>query len=57
MMKKWLMVIGVVFAAEVLAEAAHLASKYVFVSEVSRTSIVAFVALFLSAAVMVFKEA
>ena len=55
-MKKWLRVIGRVFAAEVLAGAGHLVSKYVFVSEVSRTAIVAFVALFLSAAVMVFKE-
>ncbi|GEM_PF-2494954 len=55
-MKKWLMVIGIVFAAEVIAEAAHLVSMYVFVSEVSRVSIVAFIALFLSATVLVFKE-
>ena len=55
-MKKWLLVIGIVLAAEVLAEATHLVSKYVFLSEVSRTSIIAFVALFLSVTVLVFRE-
>lgn len=56
-MKKWLTVIGIVFAAEVISEAGHLVSKHFFLSEVSRTAIVAFIALFISVAVLVHREA
>ncbi|MDP8298900.1 MAG: hypothetical protein P9L88_03265 [Candidatus Tantalella remota] len=55
-MKRWLIIFGIVFVVEVFAEAAHLLSEYMFLSEVSRNSIVAFIALFLSVTVLVYRE-
>lgn len=55
-MKKWLIIFGLVFVVEVAAEAAHLMSKYVFIREVSRNSIVAFIALFIGITLLVFRE-
>ena len=55
-MKKWLIIFGIVFAVEVIAEAVHLMSRYVFVREASRTSVVAFIALFLSVTLIVYRE-
>ena len=55
-MKRWLIIFGLVFAVEVAAEAAHLMSKYVFIREVARNSIVAFIALFIAVTLLVFRE-
>lgn len=55
-MKKWLTVIGIVFAAEVLAETSRLMLQYVLLKEVTRTDIVAFLALFISVSVLVHRE-
>ncbi|MFC1480241.1 hypothetical protein ACFL5Y_02195 [Candidatus Omnitrophota bacterium] len=55
-MKKWLTVLGIVFLVEVIAEAAHLMSGYIFIREVSRVSIVAFVALFLSVSILIHRR-
>jgi len=55
-MKRWLIIFGLVFVVEVAAEAAHLMSKYVFIREVSRNSVVAFIALFVSVTLLVFRE-